>query len=64
MIALDFFVIFAFNLETSIVKSSLLISTKTGLAPAPTIEFAVATNVNDGSKTSSPCLTPAESNAA
>jgi hypothetical protein len=41
-----------------------LISTKIGFAPAATAELAVATNVNDGSKTSSFCFTPAASNAA
>jgi hypothetical protein len=29
-------------------------STKTGLAPVETTAFAVATNVNDGTRTSSP----------
>ena len=31
-------------------------STKTGFAPVATTAFAVATNVNEGSKTSSPFL--------
>src|SRR5438309_11962987 len=39
-------------------------STKIGFAPTDTIEFAVATNVNDGRSTSSPCLMSSEYSAA
>ena len=38
------------------VKFSLRISTKIGFAPVDTTAFAVATKVNDGTKTSSPGL--------
>ena len=56
MIALVFLVIF-FTIDSgSIVKSSFKISTKTGFAPVDAIAFALATNVKDGTITSSPFL--------
>src|SRR5712692_7981460 len=39
-------------------------STKTGFAPTDTTEFAVATNVNDGRITSSPCFISSAYSAA
>ena len=39
-------------------------STKTGFAPVEYTEFAVATKVKDGIKTSSPCLISNAYNAA
>src|SRR5919199_6612307 len=42
----------------------MFISTNTGLAPTATTELAVATNVKDGSKISSPFLISAASSAA
>ena len=42
-------------------KSSASMSAKTGVAPVSATELAVAAKVNDGTMTSSPALTPADS---